>query len=472
MKFRSLNAHLLLVIVAVIALCWMGVLAIVLTQISLNRTSTWDEKLEAIATQLLVTIPADAEFDEDGLSPGLTLPLSRMPARQPLAFQIWVDRSRKLAGTPGAPVSALQPTFVDGAASTIVEGQRWRIHSATDSTGRVTVQVGNLQSVVDADMRDEAWHALTLATVLLLVAGVVMWFVVGRSLKHVRALGSALRQRRNFDLTLLPLDKLPHEIHLLVASFNHVLEQLNEAVEGERRFIGDAAHELRTPLSALQAQAEIALRATDSAEKDAALRKLLVVARRSTRLSEQLLDLASLHAGAKVRLFTDSDLSSLALHVAHEFEVHASQNRRALYLDLSPCAIRCNVDDIGILLRNLIDNAMRYTADGGKVLVRCGYVPATQPLEALRVYLEVSDDGPGVAESERSAIFVRFHRVAGTPMRGSGVGLSLVAGIAELHQARIETDIGMDGRGLTVRVVFPGVATTTLPSEYLQRLRA
>jgi signal transduction histidine kinase len=119
-------------------------------------------------------------------------------------------------------------------------------------------------------MRHEAAHALILATVLLVIAGFVMWVVSQSTLIPVRALGASMRLRRSFDFTPLPLDRLPRELHPLVDSFNHVLRQLDEAIEGERRFIGDAAHELRTPLSALQAQAEIALRATDPQDKETA----------------------------------------------------------------------------------------------------------------------------------------------------------------------------------------------------------
>jgi signal transduction histidine kinase len=456
MKSRSFNAQLILVIVGVIALCWTVVLVIVLTQLSLNRTSTWDEKLAAIATQLLVTIPADSHFDGRA-RPGLQLRDSPGAERAPLAFQIWVDRSRLVARTPGASEFPLQPDFSEGSASTLVEGEKWRVYSVSDSTGRVTVQVGNLQSVVDADMRHEAAHALILATVLLVVAGFVMWFVTLGALRPVRALGLAMRRRRSFDFTALPLDRLPRELHPLVDSFNHVLRQLDEAIEGERRFIGDAAHELRTPLSALQAQAEIALRATDPQDKEVALKKLLVVAMRITRLSEQLLDLARINAGAKAPLRTQADLSKLVQHVAQEFEMYASQHQRSLFLDVLPCTIQCDIDEIGILLRNLMHNAMRYTAEGGSVLVRCGYQSHAQATAVPSVYLEVVDDGPGVPDAEREAIFKRFHRVAGTPVRGSGIGLSLVAGIAESHNATVETDTGLDGRGLMVRVVFPGI---------------
>ncbi len=124
---------------------------------------------------------------------------------------------------------------------------------------------------------------------------------------------------------------------------------------------------------------------------------------------------------------------------------------------------------MGILLRNLIDNALRYTPKGGRVRVSCGHEPAVGQEETHRVYLEVADDGPGVPLAERKAIFERFHRVAGTATRGSGIGLSLVAGIAQLHRATIETGDGLEGRGFAIRVVFPAAAAPP-PSTSSQNL--
>jgi signal transduction histidine kinase len=464
MKARSLNARLALVIAWVIGLSWLTVVGAVLTQFSLNQTSTSDKELAAVATQLLATIPASASLD-GGPAPGSGLE-PRAASRSDLelvVFQIWIDHRKLFAATPGAPRLALKSDFADGLASSLVEGRKWRVYSITDKSGRVTVQAATPQHRVDRDMRDLAEHVLVLATALLLIAGMVMWFVTRRAFKPVHALSTALRERHGFDLAPLPLAGLPRELHPFVASFNKLLGRLEDAVEGERRFIGDAAHELRTPLSAVQAQAEIALNAGSPREQEAALNKLLVVARRSTRLAEQLLDLARINAGANAPRRATADLSKLAEHVAQEFEVYASQNRRSLYMDVRPCLILCDTDEIGILLRNLVHNALRYTSQGGNVLVRCGYRTGKPDGPAPAVFLEVADDGPGVAASEREAIFQRFHRVAGTAVRGSGIGLSLVASIAGSHGAVIEVDTGLEGRGLLVRVVFPVVGVPADP---------
>lgn len=462
MRLQSLNLRLILVVICTIALGWIAVTGVIFMQYSLNQTSTSDKELATIATQVLRTIPVESSL-KSRAGPRLTLRNVPDLDLELLVFQIWIDRHRLLVATPGAPATPFKPDFTDGLTSTLVDGKKWRVYSVSDKTGRVIVQAGNPQDVVDGDMRHEAGHALVLATTLQLIVGGIMWLVTRSAFKGVRELSAAMRHRRSFDFTPLPLSQLPQELHPFVVSFNGLLQQLEGAIEGERRFIGDAAHELRTPLSAVQAQAEIALHAIDPVAKETALRKLLVVARRSSRLSEQLLDRARINAGAKAPKRDRADLALLVGHVAQEFEVHASQNRRALYLDVSPCAIECDTDEIGILLRNLLHNALRYTLPEGKVLVRCGYQADTDHGLGPEVFLEVADDGPGVAADERDAIFERFHRAAGTSVRGNGIGLSLVASIATSHSASIHVDAGLDGRGMRVRVVFPAARPSQRP---------
>jgi len=465
MKLKSLHGRMIMVIAATIVLCWAVALAVLFVYLTHNKNSIWDDKLRTIATRILLTIPGENRLRV--MRPpgnGLQLRDEEPPESEALAFQVWLHGRQLVVRSHGAPETALRPDFAEGVTTTVIAGERWRVYSVSDKAGRVYVQVGNLHSVVDAELRQEALTALVLNTLLLLLVGALMWFVVRHSLKPVVALGAAMRNRRSFDLTPLTPELLPRELHPLVASFNHALRQLDEAVEGERRFIGDAAHELRTPLSALQAQAQIALRAPTAAEKDVALAKLLTVVERSARLSEQLLDLARLNAGANAPKHAPADLGALVMHVVHEFDIHALQQVRTILLDVRPCTIRCDIDEIGILLRNLMDNALRHAPKGGRVRVSCGQEAGTAPPQERRAYLEVADDGPGVPASERTAIFKRFHRVAGAPSRGSGIGLSLVAGIAQVHRATIETGAGLDGRGLGIRVMFPALGSAEAPA--------
>lgn len=450
---NSLQGHVLRVLGGTVLLSWMVALVALWFLLQHSETSIADNGLRNFATRILQAIPAHREMLASG--PAKSSKPSALPDDPQLAFQVWADRSVLVAQTPGAPASALKPDFADGFASLVVGGQRWRVYSVSDSAGRKFVQVGRLHSELDAELRRKALAVVGILTMVVCAIGMLTFLAVRRSLRPVADLEETLRRRARFDLTPLPATALPTELQPLVESFNHVLAQLDVAIEGERRFIGDAAHELRTPLAALQAQAHVALHARTAPEKDAALVKLIAVAERSTRLSEQLLDLARLNAGEHAPQRERADLSELALHVAREFEIFAQTHQRTLALDVAPACIDCNIDEIGILLRNLVDNALRYTPPGGRVRIRCGSMDTDAGPAG---YVEVADDGPGVPAAEREAIFHRFHRVPGNGARGSGIGLSLVAGIARLHAATILTGTGIDGLGFSVRVQFPAAS--------------
>ena len=453
----SLRIRLLLVIGGCIAFCWIIVLAVALNYAAREDGGVRDDDLRRVGNRALVSMPAGMSTLET-VKPGIDPTLDHLsPYDGGISYQIWSNRTRQVVRAPDAPITPFRPDFIEGFSEMVIDGQQWRVFSVGNSTGTIHAQVGMLRSKINAEIRAKVMEVLGVSTLLLLVGGALMAWAVHRALIPVVGIGAALRNRRNFDLTPLPLGQLPTELHPLVASFNHLLGQVGLAVQAERRFIDDAAHELRTPLSALQAQAQVALRATTLTEKDTALTKLLAVAQRSTRLSEQLLDLARLDAGVHLAHASLADLSELTVHVVREFDVYADQQRRALTIAATPCQIACDVDEIGILLRNLIDNALRFAPPGGHVRIACGMLTADAADAPPQAYLEVADDGPGVPEVEREAIFQRFHRIAGNSGGGSGIGLSLVQGIALLHGAAIETGLGLAGRGFCIRIVFPPV---------------
>lgn len=446
---RSLKSRMLSASALWIAVAWTASLAAVYAYPIYSQTSIWDERLESIAVKLLQMMPM-------GLPPEST-PWRRSEVIAPnndLTFQLWSDTGQLLASTFSAPRQPLRADFIDGFASVEIDGQEWRVYSTSDSERKVHVQVGNPRRMINADFQKHSLRAVSLAAVPLALGGLLLWLAVQRALKPVARIEAAARERSMFDLTPLPTEALPTELVPLVQSFNQVLTRLDEAVQAERRFIGDAAHELRTPLSALQAQLEVAMRSTSMEEKNGALAKLQIAVRRSSRLSEQLLDLARLEAGARGPLRDWHSLDEIVRHVASEFEVSARLHQRNIELAVEPCRIQCDMDEIGILVRNLVDNALRFTFVGGTVRIRCG---CRGTGDASRVFVEVADDGPGVPAAEQSAIFERFHRATGsTAVRGSGIGLSLVARIANMHRAQIETGAGIGDPGLSVCVLFPG----------------
>ncbi|RDZ26598.1 ATP-binding protein [Lysobacter silvisoli] len=452
MRTRSLRWRLTWVLLKAVSVAWLVWMSCQMWQQRSERTGLWDASLHVIADQILGSMP-------DGLE-RLPAPAPRAP--QPgtrdwkMSFQVWVG-GRNVVHSAAAPAEALKPDFRDGFATREIGGERWRVYSLTDPKRGIVVQVGRSKYQIIDEMRGwMAWSAMA-AALLFVLFGIAVWVVIGRSLRPLTALRKTMLERKPLDLTPLQAPGLPSEFRPLVDAFNAQLERVDAAVQHERRFIADAAHELRTPLAVLTAHADLALRADTIEEKNAALQRLSAGVQRSARLSEQLLDLARLDAGADIPTLRPVLLSELVVLVVRDFETLARDRRQRVSLLSQPSTILGDVDQLGILLRNLIDNAVRYAGEDGQVSVSC--LPAQRD-GVHGVELRVADNGPGVAADDRGRIFDRFFRVPGqsAPGRaesGSGIGLSLVARIAQIHGARIEPCDGIDGRGFCIAVFFP-----------------
>ncbi|MCR6478191.1 ATP-binding protein [Variovorax sp. ZS18.2.2] len=448
----SLERRMIRALVLWTVLAWGAALLAMYSFSVSNQASNWDDKLQSMAIKLLEMQPAGIEASDAPKLP--TLRADVIAHNNELNFQIWDREGRLIAATPGAPSAPLNAGFANGFSSVVVDGRDWRVYSVADVGGRVRVQVGNDRDMIDADFQKHSAKAVSLGALGMALVGLMMWWAVHRALKPIAKMEKDTRSRSAFDLTPLSTGALPAELLPLVNSFNHVLARLDQSIKAERQFIGDAAHELRTPLAALQSQLEVVMRARADDERDAALRKLLLGVKRASRLSDQLLDMAQLEAGEHAPVREWCDLGDIVRHVVSEFELHAERSHRHIELAVDACRMHCNVDEIGILVRNLVDNALRYSFVGGRVRVRC---TAHRDIDGReRTVLEISDDGPGVPPAEHEAIFERFHRGSGNPgVRGAGIGLSLVRRIARMHSARIETGAGFGDPGLCVRLVFP-----------------
>jgi signal transduction histidine kinase len=391
--------------------------------------------------------------------PGFRVPESTEPRLREhrMGFQIWLkDGARLLLGSPLIGRQPLKPDFRDGRAVVHIGDEEWRVFALSDAENLIQVQIGKPQSELDVAARYQLQVTLLAAIITFALLAVAIWIVICTSLRSVDRIGAIIQARHSLDLEPLPNTELPSELQPLVDSFNRLLAQLSAALEGERRFIADAAHELRTPLAALTAHAELALNARDGRGEREALLNLMAVVKRSGRLSEQLLDLARIDSRPELGGSNAIELHELVLVVVRDFEVMASKTQQTLSLQVEPCPMHGYIDELGILIRNLIDNALRYSGEGGRIEIACKN--ATAAGGAKEVRLIVADDGPGVPAEERERIFNRFYRVAGSSERGSGIGLSLVSRIAQLHGASIEVSEGIAGRGFAVAVSFPSEA--------------
>jgi signal transduction histidine kinase len=274
-----------------------------------------------------------------------------------------------------------------------------------------------------------------------------IWFATWRGLRPLDEVAEELRRRAPERLDPVLPAAAPREVQPLLEALNALFARVDQAMQNERAFTADAAHELRTPLAAISAQAQVATRARDAAERDHALEQLSASARRASHLVEQLLTLARLDP-ASAPVMNPVRLDRLAAEACADHAAVALEKGISLELDApQPVAVQGNEAMLRILLRNLIDNAVRYTPAGGKVGVGV-------TAHSGEVRLAVCDDGPGIPPEKRSDALRRLHRLAGQETEGCGLGLSIVARIVELHHARLSLGEGFDGAGLCVTVTF------------------
>ena len=290
---------------------------------------------------------------------------------------------------------------------------------------------------------------------------VAIWLAVGVGLAPLGRFAGEVEQRAPDNLAPLALARVPREVLPLQQALNALFARLRQSRELERRFTADAAHELRTPLAAIRTQAEVALNADDGAQARRALANVVGGAERATRLVEQLLTLARLDPQTALERPQPIGLRALARDAVAAQAPSAA--RRNIDLGLLPGDERTVHGDpllLAVLLRNLVDNAVRYTPPGGRVDLAVEEAHAARGGYPL---LRVTDSGPGIAPAAREQAFERFHRGPDHREEGSGLGLSIVRRIAELHRATLTLDDGPGGRGLTVRVGFPPAADGSAP---------
>ena len=282
---------------------------------------------------------------------------------------------------------------------------------------------------------------------MLPILGLAVWWVVGRGLVPLDRLSRGVAARSPTALEPLPEGNVPVEAQPLVRSLNDLLERLRLALDAQRAFTADAAHELRTPIAALKLQAQLAARAPDEATRRAAAADLEAGVERAAHVVEQLLALARVEPGAAERPLERVALDELAASVVADRTQFAIAKRIDLGIAQSHRAmVEGDPDALRTLLANLIDNALRYTPENGQVNVLVGETQA-------RPWLEVADNGPGIPADERARVFDRFYRVPGAGDSGSGLGLAIVSVIAKRHRAEVALD-DAPGGGLRVRVIF------------------
>jgi two-component system sensor histidine kinase TctE len=265
------------------------------------------------------------------------------------------------------------------------------------------------------------------------LAVILVYLGLSRGIAPLRLLQQRIHRRRPSDLSPIPVTRVPDEVRPVVVAFNQMMGRLEENLQAQQRFIAQAAHQMRTPLTGLKTQTEIALSETDPAQMRHALQLIAESTDRASHMINQLLILARAEAShEKLHQVVPVDLDALARERHRRMGgAGAGQAHRPWLRGLRPArGDQRHPVLLRELLTNLVDNAVKYTPPGGHVTVRVR--------EGRRPAIEVEDDGIGIPPEERESVFERFYRVLGTDAEGSGLGLPIAAEIAELHQATIE----------------------------------
>ena len=320
--------------------------------------------------------------------------------------------------------------------------------------GAVLIQVAERVTARDEFARQIILRMVLPQAILILLAGLAVWYGVGRGLAPLSTLRREIESRSHRDLSALSDEQAPQEVRPLINAMNDLLARLGTAISAQQRFIADAAHQLRTPLAGLKTQTELALRQSQLGQVDETLRQLRTAAEHSARLVNQLLSLARAEPGAKLGQAVERlDLALLARDATTEWVPRALARHIDLGYDSEEGSAWIEGDAFLVrdMLGNLLDNAIRYTQQGGQVTVRVA-------AGTNAVVLSVEDNGPGIPEQERERVFERFYRVLDTGTEGCGLGLAIVREIALSHRAEVTLAVGAGGRGTLARVAFPRAA--------------
>lgn len=363
------------------------------------------------------------------------------------ALQVWQQEDVLLFSSASAPQERLGKKS-EGFENANVNGVSYRVYSHWDTANRINVRVGEhyeLRYALAESVVSHLLHPLYFAVPGL---GLLIWLAVGAGLTPLSRFANEVKQRKPERLEPLKMTDTPREVLPLQEALNTLFVRLQEAREHERRFTADAAHELRTPLAAIKTQAQVAAAAKDPEQLKQSLNKVIQGADRAAHLVEQLLVLSHLDPEQSLIGLTPVKLSkvvnecvALNAPIAIRKGVDLGVNANDDGLILGDSAL------LSVLVRNLVDNAVRYTPAGGSVEVSINRT-------AAEVVLQVADTGPGIAPEERKRVMSRFYRVLGSGQQGSGLGLSIVQRIAKLHEAELAFDDGKNKQGLVVRVRF------------------
>ena len=366
----------------------------------------------------------------------------------PVFIARYADGSVMMSGGPAPDI----PMSADGFANFRQGDQTWRTYSVTEKESGFVVQVGEALAGRRELVGYITRNTLTPLLLALPIIGILIWAAVGHALASLQRVVKSVSMRAPEAIDPIDDKETPSEIESLLIALNSLFERVAAAIKRERLFTADAAHELRTPLAALKTHLQVARAQSPETATRHSLDQALDGVDRATHSVEQLLLLARVDAKqAKEMVNIPVNLRDVAVQIVSALSQQAVDRNIDLGVDAPPeVMVSGDTTALLMMLRNLVDNALRYTPVGCVVTVSVGSGESSR-------WIEVADNGVGVAPEEREKILNRFHRGTADKTlaaKGSGLGLSIVQRIADLHSAKIQINDGLNGKGLSVKIVF------------------
>ncbi|MFZ3192626.1 MAG: ATP-binding protein [Moraxellaceae bacterium] len=459
---RSLNQRLLILLLSATVAVWTVSSISIYWTVKHEAQEIFDQALAETAHALLsLHVGQFQQHDEINSLPDI----AHGQHSQRIVFQIWrhdgqlLYRSTGISSEPIIPLAAPpddeaqdrleeHPDSDDTYAQVNINREVYRSFVAWDQDRQFQVQIAERDDIRQQIFDETAAHLLNIALLFLPILALLIMTLVKISLRPLQQLTERIDTQAIDDLQPIQPQQTPHELRPMVDALNQLLYKINQSFERERRFTANAAHELRTPLAAIRLHAQVLQGARNSDEAAEAALDIQHGVDRSTRLIEQLLVLARLDPQHPVVEQQSFDLAQHIAEVVAQHQYILAQQHINLQCDTPSTEMLGNPDQIEILLRNLLDNAIRYGGKDQTIWLNCG-LNAQQ-----HVYVSIEDQGAGIPDVQRDKVFDRFYRLPDATSTGSGLGLSIVRQIAQLHQANIKITQGRDQRGTCFTVTF------------------
>ncbi len=447
MRPRSIRWNLLLLVLGTLCFAWVVISFFIYYSIQHEIEEVYDAQLAQNAKLLASLVRHELEeshqlqIDTDDFLPLV----HRYEAK--ISFVIYYSDGTLMTRSPSSTMLPVNEQLT-GFEKIQTNGEVWYTYNLRDPKTNLLIQTAQRH-----DVRAEMVAYINHSIVVVMLAALpfitfLLWVSIGRGLRPLVRLADTISGRSIHQLDQITIEGVPTETRPIIIALNSLFDRLYQAFEKERRFTADAAHELRTPLAGIKTQAQVAMRSIESEERQQAIMQVITGVERSTKLVNQLLILARVDESQHVTK-ADFDLKQLCAAVIGE-KINSALIKHidiSLQSESDLCMFG-NEELIRILIVNLVSNAIRYTPDKGRIIV-------SAMTEQEGTVISVKDSGPGIPESLQTQVFDRFKRGEHPDIPGSGLGLSIVSRIAELHRAKVELGQGLDGAGLDIKIVFP-----------------